>query len=133
MNNLNLFTPNQLQVSLYRYLNIYSINNLVFPSFSSFNIFFKRNIKRNIINFPFRKSIINFFRTNIILLNSENLNGVNTRKYQKYLDISFNSKSDNNNLNEIAYSHKTNKISLNLLKNSIDLQNQLKKLFKKIN
>lgn len=133
VDNLNLFTLNQLQNSLYKYLNFST--NLSF-SFSIKN-FATSNNKRKIINFPFRKTIVNFFRTNIILLNSENLNGINTKKYQKHLEINFNSKFDNSsNLNEIKYAHPKNKTDfLSLLKkNSNFFNNQLvKKLFKKIN
>lgn len=119
---------------MYKYLNISNNNNNLSFLFDSWNnLLLLNKTKRKIINFPLRKSVVNFFKTNIILLNSENLNGVNTRKYQKYLDIGFNSKVENNNLNEIAYNYRTNKTILNSLKNSIDLQNQLKKLFKKSN
>jgi hypothetical protein len=133
-NSLNIFTPNQLQISLYKYLNLPATNNLSFPLFF-FNQYLSSNkTKGKIINFPVRKPIVNFFKTNIILLNSTNLNGAHTRKYQKHLEIGFNSKFDNSNLNEVVYNYykKKNNFSYNL-KNSVDLQNQLKKLFKKIN
>lgn len=132
LNNFNIFTANQLQVLLDKYLNI--SNNNISSSLFSFSRQ-SNNSKWKIINFPFRKSIVNFFKTNIILLNSENLNGINTRKYQKYLEIGFISNFDNNNLLNRTSCNNYKKInnSLNLLKNSTDLKNQLKKLFKKTN
>lgn len=134
VDNLNLFTLNQLQTSLYKYINFSTKISFAF-SIGKFDT--KNNKKWKIINFPFRKSIVNFFKTNIILLNSENLNGINTKKYQKYLEINFNSKFDNcSNLNEVKYAgpkNRTDFLSL-LKKNSIFFNNQLlKKLFKKVN